>query len=121
MRSCPLCKSSYPEEVEICRVDGTALGERPERTASIMLDSVPPSPFDAESSIDGGPEDSEATIQQRRPAMRAPSAPAVARPSPVPAPSPSRTSAPLGQTSDLPRDDFSVVLSSADEPPRPPT
>src|SRR5687767_11651604 len=110
MRSCPLCKTTYSDGVEICRVDGSPLDGRSggglERTASM-------SKFDPAAAIERAPplvsgiaSDSELTRRGRPPRSGSGSV---------------RSSAGSGvspQTAEMEKDDFSVMLSAADQPPR---
>src|SRR5688500_17514677 len=106
MRSCPLCKTTYSDGVEICRVDGSPLdGGRAdgglERTASMSkfdpLAAIPPL-------ASGIASDSELTRRGRPPrsgSMRSGAGSGVS-----------------AQTAEMEKDDFSVMLSAADQPPR---
>src|SRR5688572_14678795 len=114
MRSCPLCKTTYPDGVEICRVDGTSLEKRGlERTASISAFEMPPGPLDS-GLVSGIASDSELTRRGRP--MRGGGS------------QPGRSAASAGgggmvaQTAEMEKDaDFSVMLSAADSPQRQPT
>jgi serine/threonine-protein kinase len=140
MRTCHLCKSTHPDEVNVCPVDGSTLDARAARldaTASIEPPSGAMRPFESpfDSGIDSDddadntsstlppvdPEEFDEKTRQDRPAHRR--IPPRARP-PVPsvplpgAPRPSATrmaaaGAGVSQTSELERNDFSALLSSA--------
>src|SRR6185503_17335914 len=106
MRSCPLCKTTYSDGVEICRVDGTALDRSSgvlERTASMSKFDPGPPPMDP-GTVSGIASDSELT-RRGRPhrsgsgSMR-----------------PAAGGAVVAQTAEMEKDDFSVMLSAADQP-----
>ena len=136
MRTCHLCKSTYPDEVNVCPVDGSTLDARREATASIELPDSAMRPFESpfDSGIDDddevdntsstlppvGPEEFDELTRQDRPAhRRIPPRRKVPGPS-VPRPGAPRPSAPrmaaagggVAQTSELERNDFSALLSS---------
>ena len=112
MRSCPLCKTTYSDGVEVCRVDGTPLDARTgggalERTASM-------SKFDPAAAFDPGgasgiASDSELTRRGRP--MRSGSGSL----------RPQGSGGLAAQTAEMEKEDFSVMLSAADQPPRPST
>src|SRR5262245_23905854 len=114
MRSCPLCKTTYSDGVEICRVDGTALDRSGvlERTASMSkFDPGAPPPIDP-GTVSGIAADSELT-RRGRPARSGSSQPGHA--------SGKRPAAGVGvvaQTAEMDKEDFSVMLSAADQPQR---
>ena len=120
MRSCLLCKSTYPDEVNVCPVDGSTLDTRGrlDDTASIAPPEgsiLPFAPFDP--AFDGNGERTDATLppvepdaqdertRQDRPAhRRLPPRKSEAR---MPA-----AGSGVSQTSELERDDFSMLLSA---------
>ena len=119
MRSCPLCKTTYSDGVEICRVDGTALDSRAapmERTAS-MSAFDPGASFDSGSSglVSGIASDSELTRRGRP--MRSGSGQLGSG-----SMRPQGSGGIVAQTAEMEKDeDFSVMLSAADQQSRPPT
>jgi serine/threonine protein kinase len=116
MRSCPLCKTTYPEGVEICRVDGTSLDKRGlERTASISAFEAPPASFDS-GMMSGIASDSELTRRGRPPRSQNGNSQNGSRPGA------SGSGGVVAQTAEMEKDeDFSVMLSAADSPQRPAT
>jgi eukaryotic-like serine/threonine-protein kinase len=132
MRTCLLCKSTYPDEVNVCPVDGSALDARGsglDATASIPPPAGALLPFAPVSAGATAPpartmrpvQDEEKTRRDRPPRRPVPAPAPTSEPVPPP-PSRSR-SAPMRaqggrgvtQTSELERHDFSMLLSA--EPP----